>query len=179
MPILKVGVRHSHGFTMIELGMVLLVLGIVGALIIPRYGGVLERQQMRRTINLLRGTVRYLHAHAAHTKRIYRLQFDLENQVMSTCFLELDSENTCIEEANQVLREHTFPDLVRIVDVINPQGEKIREGEAVTHFHPTGIAEPSIIHLATIQEQYMTLIIEPLTGNLRVHDGYVEPENTK
>jgi type II secretory pathway pseudopilin PulG len=163
---------------MIELGMVLLVLGIVGALIIPRYGGVLERQQMRQTINMLRGTVRYLHAHAAHTKRIYRLQFDLENQVMSTCFLELKSD-TCQEEASRVLREYTFPDLVRIVDVINPQGEKTREGEAVTHFHPTGIAEPSILHLATTQEQYMTLVIEPLTGNLRVHDGYMEPENHK
>jgi Tfp pilus assembly protein FimT len=160
---------------MIELGMVLLVLGIVGALIIPRYGGILERQQMRRTINMLRGTVRYLHAHAAHTKRIYRLQFDLENQVMSTCFLV--SEDTCKEGATQVLREYTFPDLVRIVDVINFQGEKTREGEAVIHFHPTGIAEPSIIHLATLQEQYMTLTIEPLAGNIRVQDGYVEPEN--
>jgi prepilin-type N-terminal cleavage/methylation domain-containing protein len=175
MPISRVGVRNHHGFTMIELGMVLLVLGIVGALIIPRYGGMLERQQMRRTINTLRGTVRYLQAHAAHTKRIYRLQFDLENQVMSACYLAPDS--TCQPEATQVLREYTFPDMVRIVDVINPQGEKTREGEAVTHFHPTGIAEPSIIHLATLQEQYMTLIIEPLTGNLRVQDGYVEPEN--
>jgi hypothetical protein len=94
---------------------------------------------------------------------------------MSTCYLAPD--NTCQAEATQVLREYTFPDLVRIVDVINPQGEKTREGEAVTHFHPTGIAEPSIIHLATTQEQYMTLIIEPLAGNIRVQDGYVEPEN--
>src|SRR4029453_1545348 len=89
MRILKAGVYHDeHGFTMVELSMVVLGVGIVKATVMPRFAGTLERQHLRSTINGIHGTVRYLQAHAALTKRIYRLTFDLDRQVMSVCDFE-------------------------------------------------------------------------------------------
>ena len=88
MPTLRAGARSERGFTLIELTMVILVIGIVGALVLPRFGGLLDRQQMRRTVNVVRGMVRQLHAKAALTKRVYRLTFDLDEQQLSVCFLE-------------------------------------------------------------------------------------------
>ena len=53
MRISKAGVYHDErGFTMVELGMVLLVLGIVMATVMPRFTGTLERQHLRSTINV-------------------------------------------------------------------------------------------------------------------------------
>src|SRR5262245_43509739 len=45
MGISRAGVcRDERGFTMVELGMVILVLGIIMATVMPRFAGTLERQ---------------------------------------------------------------------------------------------------------------------------------------
>ena len=176
MQTLRVGVCHDErGFTMVELAMVILVLSIVMAMVMPRFAGTLERQQLRSTINVVHGTVRYLQAHAALTKRVYRLTFDLDRQVMSVCYFEGE---TCRPETSRELREYVLPANVRVLDVVSPQGTKTREGEAVTHFHPTGLAEPSIIHLITDSNQKATLMIEPLAGRVKVFDDYVEQKSS-
>ena len=171
MRILKAGACSNRGFTMIELAMVLLVIGIVSALVMPRIGGVLDRQEMRRTLNMVRGTVRLLQARAALTKRVYRLTFDLDRQVISVCYLGREG---CASEASRELPDYSLPTTVRIVDVISPDGKKTREGEAMTHFLPTGLAEPSTIHFEGSAAQQMTVMIEPLAGRIKVFEGYVE-----
>ena len=172
----KAGVYHDErGFTMVELGMVLLVLGIVMATVMPRFSGTLERQHLRSTINGIHGTVRYLQAHAALTKRIYRLTFDLDRQVISVCYFDGDM---CRPETSRELRAYALPPDVHVLDVVSPQGTKTREGEAVTHFHPTGLAEPSVIHLGTNSNQKVTLVIEPLAGRVKVFDDYVEQKTS-
>lgn len=164
----------KRGFTLIELTMVLLVLAIIMALIMPRLGGLMERQQMRRTVNVIRGTVRYLQARAALTKNIYRLTFDFERQLLSVCPLERQSD-ACKPEAGLEVREFALPASIRLLDVISADGQKMTEGVATTHFHPTGIAEPSVIHLIGDDQQTVTLAIAPLAGGLKVFAGYVDP----
>jgi prepilin-type N-terminal cleavage/methylation domain-containing protein len=175
MRIFRAGVCNSRGFTMVELAMVMLVIGIIGAVTLPRFGGVLDRHQLRRTVNTMRGAVRYLHARAALTKRIYRLVFDLDKQRIWYCYLDRVT-NDCQAERTNEFGEYDLPETVRIVDVTDPQGKKIREGEAMTHFHPTGWAEPSTIHLRGGASRQMTIRIEPLAGSVQVLDGYVDPE---
>ncbi len=175
MQIWRAGVCNNRGFTLVELAMVMLVIGIVAAVAMPRVGGMLDRQQMRRTINAMRGTVRYVQARAALTKRVYRLTFNLDKQTMSACYLT-GTDGECKEEPTRELRQYTFPDAARLLDVVDPTGEKTREGEAVTHFHPTGLAEPSLIHLRGLAQERMTIRIEPIGGRVKVLDGYVDPE---
>lgn len=171
MRIWRVGRCNNRGFTLVELVMVMLVIGIVAAVAMPRVGSMLDRQSMRRTINVVRGTVRYLQARAAVTKRTYRLTLDLESQTMSTCYITADS---CQKDSNRVVRDYTFPTTVRLLDVVSPAGEKTEKGAAVTHFHPSGMAESSVIHLHGSGSEQMTLRIEPITGRLKVLDGYIE-----
>jgi prepilin-type N-terminal cleavage/methylation domain-containing protein len=176
MRISKAGVYHDErGFTLVELSMVILVLAIVMAMVMPRFTGTLERQHLRSTINGIYGTVRYLQAYAALTKRIYRLTFDLDRQVISVCYFDGD---VCRLETSRELRAYALPPDVRVLDVVSPQGTKTREGDAVTHFFPAGFAEPSIIHLVTDSNQKATLMIEPLAGRVKVFDDYVEQKTS-
>ena len=187
MPTLRAGARSerglpptgSGGFTLIELTMVILVIGIVGALVLPRFGGLLDRQQMRRTVNVMRGMVRQLHAKAALTKRVYRLTFDLDQQLLSVCFLESlpatgSEDDTCVAEPAREMRGYAMPDAVQLLDVVSFEGKKVREGTAMTHFHPTGLAEPSVVHLQAPDESHVTLFIEALAGRVKVVYGYAE-----
>ena len=189
MPILRVGERSkrgltplaSAGFTLVELTLVILVIGIIGALVLPRFGGLVDRQQVRRTVNVLRGMVRQMHAKAALTKRIYRLTFDLEEQRVTVCYLQSASltesgEISCVAESSREMRGYVMPNAVRLLDVVSSSGEKIRQGTAMTHFHPTGLAEPSVVHLQTPDEAHVTLFIEALAGRVKVVHGYVERE---
>ena len=179
MPTSRAGVRSERGFTLIELTMVILVIGIVGALVLPRFGGLLDRQQLRRTVNVVRGMVRQLHAKAALTKRVYRLTFDLDEQQLTVCFLESlpatgSADDACVAEPSREMRGYTMPDAVQLLDVVSFEGKKVREGTAMTHFHPTGLAEPSVVHLQTPDEAHVTLFIEALAGRVKVVYGYAE-----
>ena len=189
MPISRAGVRSRRGlplsgaagFTLIELTLVILVIGIIGALVLPRFGGMVDRQQVRRSVNVLRGMVRQLHAKAALTKRIYRLTFDLEEQRVTVCYLESlstvrEGDVACVAESSREMRGYVMPKAVRLLDVVSSSGEKVREGAAMTHFHPTGLAEPSVVHLQTSDEAHVTLFIEALAGRVKVVHGYAERE---
>jgi general secretion pathway protein H len=170
MRILKAGACNEAGFTLIELAMVVLVIGIVSAIAMPRFGGLLERQQMHRTINAIRGYARYLQAYAASEKCVYALTFDLDQQILSTASLPT------LECPGQTRRlpDYVVPSTVRILDVVTPENEKLGEGQVTTLFFPNGFVQPSVIHLGGIGVEPVTLMIEPLTGRVQVFDGYVE-----
>jgi general secretion pathway protein H len=168
----KAGGCNEAGFTLIELAMVMVVIGIVITLAMPRFGTLFERQQMRRTINAIRGYARYLQAFAAVEKCVYRLSFDLDQRRIFATSLGTAS---CPGPARR-LPDYTLPATVHILDVVTPEGEKIAEGIAETHFFPTGFAQPSTIHLSGTTTQRITLMIEPLTGRVHVLEGYVDPQ---
>jgi general secretion pathway protein H len=173
----RTGVCNERGFTLVELAMVILVLGIVTAVTMPRVGGMLDTREMQRAVNVVRGAARLAQARAALTKRVYRLTFDFDKQSMSVCYLpDPGNPEECIQETGRELRPYTFPAVARLLDVIGPTGEKTVTGAASTHFHPAGLAEPSTIHLGEPNAQQMTLVIEPLSARIKVLDGYVEPQ---
>ncbi len=165
---------NQRGFTLVELAMVMLVIGIVAAVTMPRVGGMLDHRKMERSINVLRGMTRYLQSRAATTKRIYRLTFDLDKQIVSACYLTAEA---CQIDRHRVTRDFPLPDTIKVLDIVNAAGETIQEGEAGTHFHPSGLAEPSLIHLQGLDAQRITLMIEPLTGRLKVLDGYIDRQS--
>ncbi len=169
----KAGVfnHNQRGFTLVELVIVILVIGIVAAVTVPRVGGMLDRRKMERSINVLRGMTRYLQSRAATTKRIYRLTFDLDKQMVSACYLMAEG---CQIDRNRITRDYRFPDTIEILDVVNAAGEKIQDGQAGTHFHPSGLVEPSLIHLQGVNADRITLVLEPLTGRLKVINGYID-----
>jgi general secretion pathway protein H len=170
MRISKAGACNNAGFTLVELTMVILVIGIVGAIAMPRFGGLLERQQMRRTINAIHGYARYLQAFAAADKCVYLLTFDLDAQVLSSASLTTAS---CPGQTRR-LPDFVVPSTVRILDVVTPEQEKFAEGQVTTLFFPNGFAQPSTIHLGGVGVDPVTLMIEPLSGRVQIFKGYVE-----
>ena len=55
-----------------------------------------------------------------------------------------------------------------------PAANKIQEGEARIRFFANGTVERALIHLRNEKNDAYTLEINPLTGFVKIYDGYIE-----
>ncbi len=170
-PFYKGGKGGILGFTLIELVVALFIVGLVTLLSFPRVQHLFG-DDLRGASRHLIGTIRYLYNEASASKRIYRLNYDLaEKEYWVTV---LDEEGKFIS-ANDTLAKRTFlPKRIQFQDIYTLHNGKVMEGVVFTQFYPEGRVDRTVIHLKESDKNLMTLIVNPLTGKVSVHDKYVE-----
>jgi general secretion pathway protein H len=168
--------QPRSGFTLIELVLVLFVIGLVLAVSFPKIAG-LGRGDLRQTSRHLIRTVQILVDRAEATKKLYRLNYDLERQEYWATVLQPVSEEAgeFVPVNSALLKRVALPDPIRFKDVVTLRQGKITEGEAYTQFYSSGLVERTLFHITDEdQGESLTLIIQPLTGRVKVLEGYVE-----
>src|SRR4029453_9819239 len=71
--------RRQGGFTLIEIGLVLLIISVIVALVVPRFRDQSQAELISQTRRLAT-TFRFLQQEAILNGRVYRLNFDLDQQ---------------------------------------------------------------------------------------------------
>jgi prepilin-type N-terminal cleavage/methylation domain-containing protein len=139
--------RPSAGFTLIELSLVLLIIGVLLSLAVPRLG-LLTEARLDAAADRLGSTLAYLHEEAALRGRIYRVRFDLDRESWSIAALapmagdEIASD--FVEEWDPVAEGTSYDDGLDIVRVDTPTGSS-RNGLADVYFYPeTGPGEITV-----------------------------------
>ncbi len=162
-------IGNPLGFTLLELMVVLLVIGLVLTITFPKFqeftGGNIKSVSRK-----LIGTIQYLYEEALANRRIYRLNYDLTQQQYWASALRESTEST--REEVPVLPKTALPTGVMLEDVVVLHEGKVNRGETFTEFYPIGGVEKSIIHLRGDRGEMLTLEINPLTGRVRVDEGY-------
>lgn len=163
---------REGGFTLIELGLVLLIIGTIVALVVPRFRdqSLAELQAQTRK---LAATFRFLREEAILNGRVYRLNIDLDQQRYFVTEADL---NESFRNTTGVLgRDVILPSTVQIADVDTPEsGGKLYEGVALAHFFPDGFVEPTVVHLQNGQEFYTLYVANSLSGRAHVAAGYID-----
>jgi prepilin-type N-terminal cleavage/methylation domain-containing protein len=161
---------QSKGFTLIELAMVIIVLGIMISLVIPTLGEV-TGANLKRSARHLTGMVRFLRDEAEATKTVYRLRFDVPGGHYWAEMLTVTSERTM--------------EFKRVPSAISAEGnlsgntvfKSVRAGshpdDPSILFTPDGWVEKTFIHLQDGNARDYTLIVRPLTGDTELHEGEV------
>lgn len=161
---------HS-GFTLVELAVVIIVLGIMIALVIPRLGELGEAN-LKRSARHITGMVRFLRDDAQAKKTVYRLRFDIQGGRYWAEALTATAEKT--------------EEFKRLQSVMVNEGSlsgqtAFKDVKAGSHpddpyilFTPDGWVEKSFIHLRDGDGKEFTLIVKPLTGDTELREGYVE-----
>lgn len=82
------------------------------------------------------------------------------------------------EAEDELLEIFEVPPDIRIADVyVMHRKDKVEQGKVYIYFFPKGLTEFAVIHLADqAEEDFMTLILNPLTGSVEIKTEYVDHE---
>ena len=160
-----------NGFTFLEIVVVLFIIGLLLLLVYPKVQTLTENNLQTASRHLV-GEIQYLYHVAMATRQVYRLSYDLRDNQYRVYVV--DPHEGKILSVSDAKREGSLPRGVAFQDVITQRQGKVTEGEAFTHFFPVGLAEKTIIHLTDKDRRAMTLDLNPLTGRVKLYEGYIE-----
>ena len=168
-----VNVLDIKGFTLIEIAVVILVLGLFVSFALPKFGDISD-VNLKSTARNLSMTVRYLYSEAAFKKNIYKLVFDTKN---NEYWVEILEGNEYEVSTDPFLRKKKITGNVFLKDIITERTlgkTKSDENQDYNYilFLPTGYVEPAVIHIESNNGDVYTLATNPYTGTMKIYDEY-------
>ena len=150
---------------MLELLAVVFIIALFSGLLSVRLGSFLSGGDLRLATRMIIGEVSRLRGVAAHTHREQVLDLDIDKNRFYS-FDPLVSGKTT--------EKRDLPAGITLADVVILSKGKIQGGEARIRFFPNGCVDRSLIHLRNENDKAYTLEINPLTGQIKIHDAYVD-----
>jgi prepilin-type N-terminal cleavage/methylation domain-containing protein len=165
----------NAGFTLLELTVVLLIVGLLVTVAVPRFTD-LTGARLESSARRLAALVRYLSGEAAFRSHLYRLHYDLDQQsYWVTVLTAVQDTAEFIVDDTPLARPVQLPPSIMFADVRVPDVGRVSRGQVYTHFYPHGYIDPTVIHLRDQSSRVLTVVIPPLTGEAQIYEGYVEP----
>jgi type II secretion system protein H len=161
--------RRESGFTLIELALVVLLIGLFSAVSAPMLLGFGDNR-LEPNARRLAGTVKYLYNEAALNGREYHLTFNLDEGTFRARVMREDGELAPVPGR---WGEQTLKGDVRFQDVAVTGRGLYSSGEATSVIYPTGWLEETIIHLRQ-GDKVLTVRVKPFTGTSEIYEGYRE-----
>ncbi|NVM57731.1 MAG: prepilin-type N-terminal cleavage/methylation domain-containing protein [Desulfobacterales bacterium] len=162
--------NSTKAYTLIELMVVVLLIGLMLALAIPRFHDALLTDDLKAATRRMIGTVRCLRNKAVREQKVYRLHFDLESNRFWIEWHPMTNE----ERAEAREKASGFPGGIRILNVCRTGAGKKEVGDTAIHFNKKGYVEQAVIHLGAEDGRAHTIVLSPFLGTIKTYDRYVE-----
>jgi prepilin-type N-terminal cleavage/methylation domain-containing protein len=164
-----VGKVTDRGYTLIELSVVILLVGVMLLLAVPRVRDTLLNDDLKAATRQIIGASRELRNEAVREQVDTILHLDLNQPGFWTY-----SADTTGEKRTEIRKGAIrFPEGIRIAGVRHAEEVRKTEGEASVRFFRKGYVEPTIIHLVK-DDRTFTLVFNPFLQTVSVHEKYVD-----
>jgi prepilin-type N-terminal cleavage/methylation domain-containing protein len=164
-----IGKVNKQGFTLVEILLVIILIGVVLVLAVPSIRDVLTGDNLKKASRQFIAMERKLHVEAVRDQITYILCIDLPN----SAYWVITSDMTPEKQDEIKKRPLHLPSDVVIMDIVDENNQKTSVGEARLYFGKKNICSPAIIHLA-YEEDRMTIVINPFLGVTDIYDKYVD-----
>ena len=161
------------GFTLVEVFIVVLIVGIVITLALPRMGGTYSRLKCEREIGKITALVEYLYNQAQIKDQEYSLIINLD--AGKFWVITGDEEVDSSEQDEATVQERKIASFLHIQD-ISLSGCRVSHGQVAIQFRPAGYVDAATLHFASDKQVKYTLFLNPLTGKTKLEKGYLQEE---
>lgn len=163
------------GFTLLELAVVLLIIGLILAIAMPYFGGF-QGAELKSEARQLANRSHYLYEEAEAQKVLLRLNLDLNHSAYFVTRLDpFAAQPSFRPEKGPAGGRVTMPADIRLRDVWVEGGGLFRSGIARCQFYPNGIADAAVIHLFDRKGKVITIGIDPFDGGVAIIPGDLSP----
>jgi prepilin-type N-terminal cleavage/methylation domain-containing protein len=168
-------IEHKDGFTLIEMTMVILLIGFMLSLTLPKLSDVALSDNLKKTVRTMTATIKEIRYQAIKDSQEYSLIFDFGSKKFYTYSPDFS------EEEQIAAKEDSFslPSDVRVIDISFQDDEKKTSGEVGIGFSKEGYIIPSVIHFGSDDGRRFTLSLRPFLGDVNVLEEYIEIEDVK
>jgi hypothetical protein len=169
-----------YGFSLFEIAVVLFIISLFFVMVTVPIEGILSGGDLGQATRELMSEVSKLRGEAAYTRKIQTLVLNIEQNTFYALEPETPvefrkTEESLFKEEEEVIpRKKGLPSGVFFADVVLDTLGKIQEGKAEVRFFANGCVEHALIHLKNEAGKFYTLEINPVTGLIRTHEGYIE-----
>jgi len=156
------------GFTLAEIAIVVFIITLFTAFALPRLPD-LGAQKLEKNGRRVAHTITYLYSQASSQRILLRFNFDLETGKYYATMMNMDG---MFEATNfPLFKTGRLTDGVKVASFTSLFNGTFGGQSAYMHFMPEGFAEQSVIVLSDRSGRMLSLVVDPLSGRVRVHKG--------
>jgi len=160
---------NSRGFTLVELMLVIILIGIVLVLAVPSTRHALMNDPLKKASRQIIGLERQLRADAVRTQIDHMLHLDLAH----AAYWVITADMTPEKQDEIKKKPKTLPAGVEILDIVDGTNTKKSAGEVVIRCGRDNVCSPAVIHLSH-HDKKMTIVMNPFLGVTDIDDQYVD-----
>lgn len=162
--------RTERGFTLLELMVAAFLAALISALSFPKLQGLLGPDLERDVRGEIENLIAEVRQEAIFSKIPLVVIFDLRENTYRSAALGPDGLLDIFNDPVSITGR--LPKGVRFTGLSNPRQGVVLQGQFTVLIWPTGWVEPTAIHLVEEGGKAFTLLLEPLSGRVRMEEGY-------
>jgi general secretion pathway protein H len=159
------------GFTLIEIAVVLVIIGMVTLLVLPRLPSS-DGENLKISARTLASALRYLQERAATSGTGYYLA--LVPGTDSVKIVEIGADGSDKDPSDPMLQKSPVKKGIIVADVRIPRLGKVSDGQLRLNVGMAGIRDFVTIHLRSPDGEFWTVMAFPSGGKVKVYEGYLE-----
>lgn len=163
--------RSRSGFTLIEIVVVMVIIGMVMMLVIPRLPSS-DSENLKISARTMAASLRYLQERAATTGAGYYLTFEPGSDVLKV--FEVAADGSGRAPSDPLLQKPLLKEGILVADVVVPRLGKVVEGQLRLDVGMTGLRDFVTIHLRSPEGKFWTVMAFPAGGKVKFYEGYQE-----